>query len=396
MNYPAFERILYELLLEAENEMRFNEGRALTHLKSVFKSELPPYHQDSLKYLVSLARKMLQEAELLSAERRGVSIPFTISNKGIDFLNKKKGLKLNEISFLELMEHSSFVTFINYQVTIRINQRYEQKYDDAEYLSELAEDSKRHRILHQADEFLKQFDNEINKRIRFFNVYDMRKEDVSTSLLNKAKATSALLHCVNLLADNKPEPKKQDKQFSNSDISHLITEQHKKLREELLAKVKLMSPKQFEELSVLILGHLLYEGQPLEEFRKHLTQQGQSGDGGIDGIVTKHDRIRGKVIHYVQSKRYTTNSVQRPEVQRFVGALDPHRAKIGVFMTTSKFTEGAEEYVKSLNMYDVRLIDGVELVEMMIECGIGVKKLKNIELLEIDNQFFSNQQILSK
>ena len=79
-----------------------------------------------------------------------------------------------------------------------------------------------------------------------------------------------------------------------------------------------------------------------------------------------------------------------------VGALDPHRAKIGVFMTTSKFTEGAEEYVKSLNMYDVRLIDGVELVEMMIECGIGVKKLKNIELLEIDNQFFSNQQILSK
>ena len=396
MNYPAFERILYELLLEAENEMRFNEGRALTHLKSVFKSELPPYHQDSLKYLVSLARKMLQEAELLSAERRGVSIPFTISNKGIDFLNKKKSLKLNEISFLELMEHSSFVTFINYQVTIRINQRYEQKYDDAEYLSELAEDSKRHRILHQADEFLKQFDNEINKRIRFFNVYDMRKEDVSTSVLNKAKAISALRHCVNLLVDNKPEPKKQDKQFSNSDISHLITEQHKKLREELLSKVKSISPKQFEELSVLILGHLLYEGQPLEEFRKHLKQQGQSGDGGIDGIVTKHDRIRGKVIHYVQSKRYTTNSVQRPEVQRFVGALDPHRAKIGVFMTTSKFTEGAEEYVKSLNMYDVRLIDGVELVEMMIECGIGVKKLKNIELLEIDNQFFSNQQILSK
>ena len=366
MNYPAFERILYELLLEAENEMRFNEGRALTHLKSVFKSELPPYHQDSLKYLVSLARKMLQEAELLSAERRGVSIPFTISNKGIDFLNKKKSLKLNEISFLELMEHSSFVNFINYQVTIRINQRYEQKYDDAEYLSELAEDSKRHRILHQADEFLKQFDNEINKRIRFFNVYDMRKEDVSTSVLNKVTVASAINRCVNLLADNKPEPKKQDKQFSNSDISHLITEQHKKLREELLSKVKSISPKQFEELSVLILGHLLYEGQPLEEFRKHLTQQGQSGDGGIDGIVTKYDRIRGKVIHYVQSKRYTTNSVQRPEVQRFVGALDPHRAKIGVFMTTSKFTEGAEEYVKSLNMYDVRLIDGVELVEMMI------------------------------
>ena len=397
MNYPAFERILYELLLEAENEMRFNEGRALTHLKSVFKSELPPYHQDSLKYLVSLARKMLQEAELLSAERRGVSIPFTISNKGIDFLNKKKSLKLNEISFLELMEHSSFVTFINYQVTIRINQRYEQKYDDAEYLSELAEDSKRHRILHQADNFLSQYDSEINNRIRFFSVYDMKKEDVATNSINKLAVVEVINRCLDLLEnENQVNRKLQQNKMVSHDIQQLTAEKNKKICEELLAKVKLMSPKQFEELSVLILGHLLYEGQPLEEFRKHLTQQGQSGDGGIDGIVTKHDRIRGKVIHYVQSKRYTTNSVQRPEVQRFVGALDPHRAKIGVFMTTSKFTEGAEEYVKNLNMYDVRLINGVELVEMMIECGIGVKKLKNIELLEIDNQFFSNQQILSK
>lgn len=396
MNYPAFERILYELLLEAENEMRFNEGRALTHLKSVFKSELPPYHQDSLKYLVSLARKMLQEAELLSAERRGVSIPFTISNKGIDFLNKKKSLKLNEISFLELMEHSSFVNFINYQVTIRINQRYEQKYDDAEYLSELAEDSKRHRILHQEDEFLERFDNEISKRLEHFYHYSQEPKQVKTA------TTLAAIRSV--LAENTLENIEflaeltglKIKHSSENIILQMIAEQNKKLREELLAKVKLISPKQFEELSVLILGHLLYEGQPLSEFKKHLKQQGQSGDGGIDGIVTKYDRIRGKVIHYVQSKRYTTNSVQRPEVQRFVGALDPHRAKIGVFMTTSKFTEGAEEYVKSLNMYDVRLIDGVELVEMMIECGIGVKKLKNIELLEIDNQFFSNQQILSK
>lgn len=395
MNYPAFERILYELLLEAENEMRFNEGRALTHLKSVFKSELPPYHQDSLKYLVSLARKMLQEAELLSAERRGVSIPFTISNKGIDFLNKKKSLKLNEISFLELMEHSSFVTFINYQVTIRINQRYEQKYDDAEYLSELAEDSKRHRILHQADNFLSQYDSEINKRFEYFDNYNQQFKQKTLSIINAIGSVLAenTLQNVEALA---ALTGLKIKYSPENVVLQIIAEQHKKLREELLSKVKSISPKQFEELSVLILGHLLYEGQPLEEFRKHLTQQGQSGDGGIDGIVTKHDRIRGKVIHYVQSKRYTTNSVQRPEVQRFVGALDPHRAKIGVFMTTSKFTEGAEEYVKSLNMYDVRLIDGVELVEMMIECGIGVKKLKNIELLEIDNQFFSNQQILSK
>ena len=95
MNYPAFERILYELLLEAEQEVRFNENRAFTHLRTIFKESLPTYYQDSLKYLISLARQILQEAELLHSDRRsGVSIPFTISNKGIDFLNKKKSLKL--------------------------------------------------------------------------------------------------------------------------------------------------------------------------------------------------------------------------------------------------------------------------------------------------------------
>ncbi|HNN28904.1 MAG TPA: hypothetical protein PKL36_07620 [Agitococcus sp.] len=240
MNYPAFERILYELLLEAENEMRFNEGRALTHLKSVFKSELPPYHQDSLKYLVSLARKMLQEAELLSAERRGVSIPFTISNKGIDFLNKKKSLKLNEISFLELMEHSSFVNFINYQVTIRINQRYEQKYDDAEYLSELAEDSKRHRILHQADNFLSQYDSEINKRFEYFDNYNQQSKQKALSIINAIGSVLAenTLQNVEALA---ALTGLKIKYSPENVVLQIIAEQHKKLREELLSKVKSIS-----------------------------------------------------------------------------------------------------------------------------------------------------------
>jgi restriction system protein len=65
-----------------------------------------------------------------------------------------------------------------------------------------------------------------------------------------------------------------------------------------------------------------------------------------------------------------------------------------VFITTSKFTEGAEEYVKSLNLYDVRLVDGFELVEMMIECGIGVKKVADVTLVEINNAFFDTEASL--
>ena len=393
VSYPSFERVLYELLAAVREEARFNENRALTYVKSIFKAELPPYYQESLKYLVSLAREMLQEASLLAADRRGVSIPFTISSQGEQFLKQKEVAKIDRILLSDLMGYSSFVDYINYQVTKRISQGYTQKYEDAGYLAVLNEEVKRYRILHQADEFLRQYDSEINKRFEYFDNYNQQAKQKTSSIITAIRA---------VLEDNTLENVDSLAALTGLKIKHsseniavqIIAEQDKKLRDDLLAKVKSISPKKFEELSVLILGHLLYEGQPLSEFKKHLKQQGQSGDGGIDGIVTKYDRIRGTVIHYVQSKRYTTNSVQRPEVQRFVGALDPHRAKIGVFITTSRFTEGAKEYVKSLNLYDVRLVDGYELVEMMIECGIGVKKVADVALIEINNAFFDTEASL--
>jgi restriction endonuclease Mrr len=309
------------------------------------------------------------------------------------FLAQKAEIK--RITLADLMAYPPFVDFVNYRVTIRLNAKYEARYeafgDDAEFTAYLAKQEELRKSICEADEFLIQYYEEIKGRLDFFRVYDMKKEDVDLDTLNTLQVVSAINHCVKLL-ENESEPQQKNHQSSN--IPSMIAAQNKKLRQELLAKIKVITPKQFEELSVLILGHLLYEGQPLSEFKKHIKQQGQSGDGGIDGIVTKYDRIRGNVIHYVQSKRYTTNSVQRPEVQSFVGALDPHRAKIGVFITTSRFTEGAKEYVKSLNLYDVRLVDGFELVEMMIECGIGVKKVADISLMEINNTFFDTEASL--
>ena len=38
---------------------------------------------------------------------------------------------------------------------------------------------------------------------------------------------------------------------------------------------------------------------------------------------------------YLQAKRYTNKAVGRPKTQAFAGALDMHRAKKGVFITTS-------------------------------------------------------------
>jgi len=46
---------------------------------------------------------------------------------------------------------------------------------------------------------------------------------------------------------------------------------------------------------------------------------GRSGDGGIDGII-KEDRL-GLDVVYIQAKRWDNNSVGRPDVMQFAGAL---------------------------------------------------------------------------
>jgi restriction system protein len=68
---------------------------------------------------------------------------------------------------------------------------------------------------------------------------------------------------------------------------------------------------------------------------------GKSGDEGIDGIINE-DRLGLEVV-YIQAKRWK-DTVSRPELQKFVGALHGHNARKGVFITTSSFSKGAVEY----------------------------------------------------
>lgn len=68
---------------------------------------------------------------------------------------------------------------------------------------------------------------------------------------------------------------------------------------------------------------------------------GESGDGGIDGII-KEDRLGLDVI-YIQAKRWDS-TVGRPEIQKFAGALQGHCARKGVFITTSGFSAEATDF----------------------------------------------------
>lgn len=157
------------------------------------------------------------------------------------------------------------------------------------------------------------------------------------------------------------------------------------LRADLLERIGQNSPAFFEQLIVDLLVAMGYGGS----HKNAAAQLGRSGDGGVDGVINE-DRL-GLDRVYVQAKRYApANSVQRPEVQGFVGSLVGLGASKGVFVTTSTFTSGAREYAARLPQRIV-LIDGSRLAELMIEHGVGVRTSRAIEFKRLDEDFFSQE-----
>jgi len=157
----------------------------------------------------------------------------------------------------------------------------------------------------------------------------------------------------------------------------------KNLASELLQKVKESDSKFFENLVVDLLVKMGYGGTKRDAARVI----GKSGDGGIDGII-KEDRLGLDVI-YIQAKKWE-GTVSRPEIQKFVGALEGQKAKKGVFITTSNFSKEAKEYISQINS-KVILIDGEQLVDFMIENDIGVSKEMVYEIKKIDIDYFTEE-----
>lgn len=111
---------------------------------------------------------------------------------------------------------------------------------------------------------------------------------------------------------------------------------------------------------------------------------GQTGDGGIDGII-KEDRLGLDTI-FIQAKRWQTG-VGRPEIQKFVGALQGQRARKGVFITTSYYTADAIDYASRIDT-NVVLIDGQQLANLMMDFDVGVTASASYVLKRIDSDYF--------
>ena len=160
-----------------------------------------------------------------------------------------------------------------------------------------------------------------------------------------------------------------------------IARLHNDVAADLLKRLREQHP-DFLEHSVLdVLVAMGYGGA-----EQRATRIGGSGDGGVDGVIDQDPLGLERI--YVQAKRYAhDNTVGRPEIQAFVGALHGVGAARGIFITTSQFSQGAREYAGSIATR-VILIDGARLSALMIKYGIGVQKREVFTVVEVDEDYF--------
>jgi restriction system protein len=160
-------------------------------------------------------------------------------------------------------------------------------------------------------------------------------------------------------------------------LEEALTELRLSVVAELLETLGQVTPKLFETI-VLDLLHKMGYGTS----RSDLQRVGGSGDGGIDGIISL-DRLGLEKV-YVQAKRWQ-NSVGRPEVQAFYGALAGQRANRGVFITTSSYTLQALDFARSVER--IVLVDGQQLAGLMIDHEVGVTS-RALRVAKLDSDYF--------
>lgn len=134
------------------------------------------------------------------------------------------------------------------------------------------------------------------------------------------------------------------------------------LKAKIINDLKYLSPTAFESFSKRLLDVYGFHDMKVTQI---------SSDGGIDG----HGKLKvGLAFLNVafQCKRWTKGNVQRPEVDRFRGAIQGDFEQ-GLFFTTTSFSEGAIEASIKRGAVPIILVDGEAIVELMIEKGFGVQ-----------------------
>lgn len=162
-------------------------------------------------------------------------------------------------------------------------------------------------------------------------------------------------------------------------IENALSELEDKLSNELMERLYSINPYDFEKVVSELLIKMGYGDSEVTK---------KSGDGGVDAIV-REDKLGLDKI-FVQVKRYSEdNLVNEKQMRDFLGALSAWNVQKGIFVTTSRFDKKARSSAEKSDK-KVRLIEGNELANLMIEYGIGVSTIHSYEIKIFDGDYFDN------
>lgn len=145
---------------------------------------------------------------------------------------------------------------------------------------------------------------------------------------------------------------------------------------DLISTLRSLSPLGFEKICKELLRESGFENVEIT---------GGSADGGIDGYGTLEINpfVSFKVLF--QCKRYAKgNLVSRAQVGDFRNAMIG-RAEKGIIITTSGFSNAAEQEASREGAPQIELVNGTKLVKMFERVELGVTKR---EVFDVDPTYF--------
>jgi restriction system protein len=147
-----------------------------------------------------------------------------------------------------------------------------------------------------------------------------------------------------------------------SDIQQQINAIDIKVRKTLVNRLLKMEPRKFENLVQILLDEMGLEQTSTTTY---------SGDGGIDVRGVLNAENLSKINVAVQAKRWKGN-VGPKVVRELRGSLKVHEH--GIVITPSDFTTSAKVESDEAGKTRISLINGDELVELLIHHQVGVKR----------------------
>lgn len=189
--------------------------------------------------------------------------------------------------------------------------------------------------------------------------------------------------------ENKDFKNEANKKYDNEEgqtpeekITKYKDDLNKDIKRELLSRILEQKPEFFENLILELFVKMGYA----YENKAQLT--GKGADGGIDGIIYEDELGLSKI--YTQAKRYQEgNNISRSKIQEFAGMISEHKVTKGIFVTTSDFTQDALNSAKKHE--NIILVNGDKLLDLMIKFKVGVSVKETYEILEIDQNFFDDE-----